>query len=144
MKRCSAISPMRAPRSLHGSAITIIAARIRRSAAKPRRRSTLHSARNGRPRLSYSTAQRARPLLQPPKWANSTRRFQITPDETRGSEQAGWHVTPKLKTPANITILPLPARAPELNPVENVWQFMRDNWLSNRVFKNYDDIVDHC
>ena len=36
--------------------------------------------------------------------------------------------------PANITILPLPPRSPELNPVENVWQFMRDNWLSNRVF----------
>lgn len=32
-------------------------------------------------------------------------------------DQAGWHMTPKLKTPANITILPLPARAPELNPV---------------------------
>src|SRR5262249_39304210 len=34
--------------------------------------------------------------------------------------------------------------APELNPVENVWQFMRENWLSNRVFKSYDDLVDHC
>jgi hypothetical protein len=31
-----------------------------------------------------------------------------------------------------------------LNPVENVWQFMRENWLSNRVFKSYDDILDHC
>ena len=37
-----------------------------------------------------------------------------------------------------------PPRSPELNPVENVWQFMRDNWLSNRVFTSYDDIVDHC
>jgi hypothetical protein len=45
-----------------------------------------YSARNGRPRLSYSTAQRARPLLQPLKWANSTCRFQITPDETRESD----------------------------------------------------------
>ena len=59
-------------------------------------------------------------------------------------DQAGWHMTPKLKPPDNITILPLPARAPELNPVENVWQFMRDNWLSNRVFKNYDEIVALC
>ena len=32
----------------------------------------------------------------------------------------------------------------ELNPVENIWQYMRDNWLSNRIFKSYDDIVDHC
>ena len=46
--------------------------------------------------------------------------------------------------PANITLLPLPPKCPELNPVENVWQFMRDNWLSNRIFTSYDDIVDHC
>jgi transposase len=44
----------------------------------------------------------------------------------------------------NITLLPLPPKSPELNPVENIWQFMRDNWLSNRVFKSYDDILDHC
>jgi len=30
------------------------------------------------------------------------------------------------------------------NPVENIWQYMRDNRLSNRVFKSYDDILDHC
>jgi transposase len=46
--------------------------------------------------------------------------------------------------PANITIIALPPKCPELNPVENVWQFLRDNWLSNRVFKSYDDLVDHC
>ena len=38
----------------------------------------------------------------------------------------------------------LPPKSPELNPVENIWQFMRDNWLSNRVFTSYDDILDHC
>ena len=27
---------------------------------------------------------------------------------------------------------------------ENIWQFMRQNWLSNRIFKSFDDIVDHC
>ena len=59
-------------------------------------------------------------------------------------DQAGWHTTAKLDLPDNITLLPLPSRSPELNPVENVWQFMRDNWLSNRIFKSYDDIVDHC
>ena len=52
-------------------------------------------------------------------------------------DQAGWHTTAKLNLPDNITILPLPSRAPELNPVENLWQFMRDNWLSNRVFESY-------
>ncbi|MDX0980366.1 hypothetical protein GOE03_31375 [Sinorhizobium medicae] len=40
--------------------------------------------------------------------------------------------------------LPLPPKSPELNPVENLWQFLRGNWLSNRVFKSYDDIVNHC
>ena len=53
-------------------------------------------------------------------------------------DQAGWHLTPKLAIPDNITVLALPPRSPELNPVENVWQFMRDNWLSNRIFKSYD------
>jgi len=59
-------------------------------------------------------------------------------------DQAGWHTTGKLKVPANISIVPLPAKCPELNPVENIWQFMRDNWLSNRIFTSYDNIVDHC
>ena len=59
-------------------------------------------------------------------------------------DQAGWHTTPKLSVPDNITLLHLPPRSPELNPVENVWQFMRDNWLSNRIFKSYDDIVAIC
>ena len=44
-------------------------------------------------------------------------------------DQAGWHLSQKLVVPANITIVPLPAKCPELNPQENVWQFMRDNWL---------------
>ncbi len=59
-------------------------------------------------------------------------------------DQAGWHLSARLVVPANITILPMPPKSPELNPVENIWQFMRDNWLSNRVFKSYDDLVDHC
>ena len=50
----------------------------------------------------------------------------------------------KLVVPDNITIVPLPPKCPELNPQENVWQFMRDNWLSNRVFDYADDLIDHC
>jgi hypothetical protein len=46
--------------------------------------------------------------------------------------------------PPNITLIPLPAKCPELNTQENIWQFMRDNWLSNRIFKSFDDIVNHC
>jgi transposase len=59
-------------------------------------------------------------------------------------DQAGWHVSKALPVPPNITLVPLPAKSPELNPVENIWQFMRDNWLSNRIFKSYQDILDHC
>ena len=59
-------------------------------------------------------------------------------------DQAGWHTSGKLEIPENITIITLPPRWPELNPVENIWQFMRENWLSNRVFTSYDDILDHC
>ena len=59
-------------------------------------------------------------------------------------DQAGWHTTRKLIVPANITLLPLPARSPELNPVENLWQFLRDNWLGNRIFASYEAILDHC
>lgn len=49
-------------------------------------------------------------------------------------DQAGWHTTGKLEVPDNISIIPLPAKCPELNPVENIWQFMRETWLSNRAF----------
>jgi len=59
-------------------------------------------------------------------------------------DQAGWHTTPRLRVPRNITIVPLPPKCPELNPQESLWQFMRDNWLSNRAFTGYDNILDHC
>ena len=59
-------------------------------------------------------------------------------------DQAGWHTTEKLKVPENITLMLLPPRSPELNPVENIWQFLRDNWLSNRIFESYDQIVALC
>ena len=39
---------------------------------------------------------------------------------------------------------PLPPKCPELNPQENVWQFIRDDWLSNRVFDGIDALIDHC
>jgi hypothetical protein len=57
-------------------------------------------------------------------------------------DRAGWHTTDKLNIPKNMTLIFLPSRSPELNPVENVWQYLRANWLSNRVFETYDDIID--
>ena len=58
---------------------------------------------------------------------------------------AGWHQTgDKLNVPDNISLLKLPAYSPELNPVENIWQYLRQNQLSNRVFDCYNAIVDAC
>ena len=59
-------------------------------------------------------------------------------------DQAGWHLSKRLLVPPNITLLPLPPKCPELNPVENIWQFMRDNWLSNRIFSSYEALLSLC
>ena len=57
-------------------------------------------------------------------------------------DRAGWHTTGHLVVPKNLTLIFLPSRAPELNPVENVWLYLRQNWLSNRVFDTYEAIVE--
>ena len=57
-------------------------------------------------------------------------------------DQAGWHLSRHLVVPATITLMPLPPKSPELNPVENVWQHLRQTWLSNRVFETYEEIID--
>lgn len=58
---------------------------------------------------------------------------------------AGWHkLGGVLRVPDNISLLHLPPYSPELNPVENVWQFLRQNHLANRVWETYDDIVHAC
>ena len=60
-------------------------------------------------------------------------------------DRAGWHQRGKrLRVPANITLLDLPAYSPELNPMENVWEFLRGNKLSAVVWDTYDAIVDAC
>ena len=55
---------------------------------------------------------------------------------------AGWHKG--LELPNNLTPLIIPPYSPELNPVENIWQFLRDNYLSNLVWENYEAILDRC
>ena len=57
---------------------------------------------------------------------------------------AGWHGSAKLEVPDNITLLKLPPYAPELNPMENVWAYLRANKLAISVFESYDEIVDKC
>jgi putative transposase len=57
---------------------------------------------------------------------------------------AGWHRSPQIVVPGNIALLPLPPYAPELNPVENVWDYLRSNYLSHTVWETYTAIVDAC
>jgi transposase len=59
-------------------------------------------------------------------------------------DKAGWHTTRKLKLPNNITLVPLPPACPELNAAENIWQYLRQTYLSNRVFDSYTAILDAC
>jgi len=57
---------------------------------------------------------------------------------------AGWHGAKALRVPRNITLLKLPPYAPELNPMENVWAYLRSNKLAITVFDSYEDILDKC
>jgi len=58
---------------------------------------------------------------------------------------AGWHQTGgQLRIPDNISLLHLPPYSPELNPQENVWQYLRQNQLANRIYDNYEAIVEAC
>lgn len=58
-------------------------------------------------------------------------------------DRAGWHVSPDLQVPKNLTLVHLPSYSPELNPVENVWLYLRERWLSHRVFAGgYAAVVD--
>ena len=59
-------------------------------------------------------------------------------------DQAGWHGAKALRVPDNISLLPLPPYSPELNPVENLWQFLKHNFLNARIFDTYDAIVAAC
>jgi len=59
-------------------------------------------------------------------------------------DRAGWHSSPRLKVPDNVVLLRLPPYAPELNPIENLWAYLRSNYLSHRVYENYGAIVDAC
>ena len=57
---------------------------------------------------------------------------------------AGWHGARALAVPPNVTLVPLPPYSPELNPVERVWLYLRERFLSLRVFAGYRAIVDAC
>jgi len=57
---------------------------------------------------------------------------------------AGWHTTDTSAEFSNLTIIKLPPYSPELNPIEQVWSWLRQHKLANQAFTGYDDIVDKC
>jgi len=58
------------------------------------------------------------------------------------ADQAGWHVSNNLKVPPNISLVRLPPYSPELNPVERLWLYLKERFLSHRLLDHYDAIVD--
>jgi transposase len=59
-------------------------------------------------------------------------------------DQAGWHKAANLLIPKNLSILHLPPYSPELNPQEQVWQYLKDHFLANRVFRDSKEILNAC
>lgn len=57
---------------------------------------------------------------------------------------AGWHDQRSVTVPANVTLVPLPAYSPELNPVERIWLYLRERYLSHRLLADYEAVVDAC
>jgi len=56
-------------------------------------------------------------------------------------DNAGWHVAKALRVPANVSLLFLPPYSPELNPAERVWAYLRGHYLANRVYADYDALL---
>jgi len=57
-------------------------------------------------------------------------------------DQAGWHVSKRVKMPDTITVLLLPPYSPELNPTENLWHYLKSHYLSNRRYEDYEHLLD--
>ena len=55
-------------------------------------------------------------------------------------DRAGWHVAAALRVPANVTLILLPPKSPELNPAENLWHYLRGHYWSNRLYPTWDDL----
>jgi transposase len=59
-------------------------------------------------------------------------------------DRAGWHIADEVRVPSNITLIYLPPYSPELNAIERVWLYLRDRYLSGRLFASGREIVDAC
>lgn len=70
---------------------------------------------------------------------------QCIPSDRHGvlvMDKAPWHRS--IKVPENMTIIHLPSYSPECNPHENIWEYMKNNFLSNKVFKDFDHVMEAC
>jgi hypothetical protein len=55
-------------------------------------------------------------------------------------DNAGWHVSKGLRVPANISLVPLPPYAPELNAMERVWLYLKSHYLANRAYRDHEEL----
>jgi len=53
---------------------------------------------------------------------------------------AGFHASGKLQLPDNVTVLQLPPYSPELNPMENLWHYLKSHYWSNRAYGDYEEL----
>ena len=60
------------------------------------------------------------------------------------TDNAGWHISKELKVPKNLSLMYLPPYSPELNAQENIWQYLRQNFLAGRIFETFSEITDAC
>jgi transposase len=54
---------------------------------------------------------------------------------------AGFHRSGRLQVPANVSLVELPPYSPQLNPIENLWHYLRSHFWSNRWYENYDALM---
>lgn len=59
-------------------------------------------------------------------------------------DKAGWHIAGDLVVPSNLSLVFLPPYSPELNPIERLWLYLRDNRLTHCVFADTTQIIDAC
>lgn len=57
-------------------------------------------------------------------------------------DQAGWHKAKDLRIPENIRLSWLPAYSPQCNPVEHLWDEIREKWFENKVFNSLEAVED--
>jgi hypothetical protein len=53
---------------------------------------------------------------------------------------AGFHTSRSVVVPANVTLLHLPPYSPELNPIENLWHYLRSHYWSNRSYADWEEL----